>query len=246
MTENKPAEDSVKCKDTFLKAIFDFSRRPEVKDLDKTVLIRGERSMFLNMDIFDFVHNDLFVSHFCKLTKASEENEKSRHQVDFIIFTKIAPCVKKEIETKDIKEEQKSFAGIKDIYDKVHEEQLKEIQDNSSLLFFIMSRDGTEIQKYDIIESVDKHGNVIDKVISPTPEITFAKNNIDEKTPKEKKALLILAGRPVLNVFDETIRSAFYKMNMVTEEELSNSFNQDEFLFKEKSDFIKERDLNQE
>jgi hypothetical protein len=115
-----------------------------------------------------------------------------------------------------------------------------------ALCFFVISKEGIEISAFDIIESKDKKGTILDRVISPTPEITKDFNGTYDESGEPEVSLFIMGGNPLLNPFEEDVQKIFRGSPYERYFEGSDSFDNDFNIFNEKSDFIKERDLQLE
>lgn len=238
----KISEKSVEVKNKLINNIRAIVNDSCVDYLEKLIVVRGERSLMIDVDIVQYVSDSNLATHLCKLIIESEKNEKSYHQVDYLIFTKIAEFGKVEMLSKDIPEEEKNAIGMKKIFEK-EAKSMDSLNKRKSLSFFILSIDGIEIQSFDIIDSVDRSGVVTDRVMAPTPEIlkdSIKDDNVEKGT---RDSLIIIAGNPLVNIFKEITREFFEERLKEFDPIVARSFDFDYKIFKEKSDFIKKRDL---
>jgi hypothetical protein len=238
----KISEKSVEMINNLIKSTREIVQESCSDCLDKLLVVRGERSLMIDVDIAQYVADSNLAAHLCKLIVESERSEKSHHQVDYLIFTKIANFGKKEMMASDIPEEDKNANGMKKIFEK-EAKNMDEFSKRKSLSFFIMSVDGIEIQSFDIIDSVDRSGTITDRVMAPTPEIT--RDSIEDVSAEKgtRDSLIVIAGNPLINIFDEKTIEFFGEKLNEFDPIVEHSFDYDYRIFKEKSDFIKKRDL---
>lgn len=235
MNTIKPSAASEEAKNDFINSVIKKAKEPGVNSMENIIIVRGERSMLIHGDVLGVVEDYDNVAHLTRMIKASEECKDSYHQIDFIIFTKVSSFRKEEMHSKDIPVEYKNMNGMKALYDQVYEKNKDSIDNNKNLIFFIMSRESLEMHTYDIVESTDG-----ERVMAPEPIITTCLNNT--APGDERGTLIVLAGKPLPNLFDNEIATIFNTHVAVNQKEIDDSFKNDYILFKSKSDFIKERD----
>jgi len=234
MKTKKASFDSENAKKDIIDAVKKKAIIPEIKNLDNIVIVRGKMSMLIDGDISNYVLDQEMAAHFAEIITASEENEYSYHQIDYIMFSKMVPFSKREIKTKDIPVEfRKEHGTIKNYFKELAKEEKKK-SDNMNILFVILSREGIELQCFDVVESKDKNENVLGRVVSDLPVIT----KIGED---KKKSLIVIEGMPLLNIFEKDLRKELKVIKTGLDKAYFDmSFSKDKFFFKEKSEFLLE------
>ena len=79
----KISEKSVEVKNNLIKSIREIVQESCSDYLEKLLIIRGERSLMIDVNIAQYVADSNLATHLCKLIVESERSEKSHHQVDF-------------------------------------------------------------------------------------------------------------------------------------------------------------------
>lgn len=216
----KIEKDSIITKDNCIKNIL--KQATEVGFNHSLTMVRGSVYKTEEIHLQQLIMDEKSANTIKSIIYECKKNKKSMHQVDFLIFAVMSDTKMVKVDAKDL-----SFEEVKV---KLNEAILKkEVESSSKIIIFVLSEEDGEMLIYDVIDSVDKEGNV-SVLISPEPI-----SKVKEKADKTK---IIIGAVPIPDFFEinknDVVPELIHKIS-------KKMFKEDAKYFTKPSEFIEKR-----
>lgn len=243
MNKTLISPDSRQGKEDFIEGVKKIIADMKSENFDRMAMFRGARSKLSEISLRKYLTDEEVIYEMFRMVQASEELPKSRHQIDYLIFV-----VLQEFASAIVPGNEHRNQSPKEIYESVRKSLVGKVTPNKALTFVILSKEGVELRLYDVVDALDKEGTIVDRVISPNPIVRQSDSHDEHGNPEQN--LIVIAGKQVVNVFDEDLRNLFAKdftkeESLAAINEFKESFEYDDSIFPEESEFIKQRNLKQ-